>query len=218
MNPSARQTQSPVQTTPSALAADFDCPEEFGYYPHPTDCSQYYVCVFGGALLESCTGGLMYSHELQTCDWPRNVGCDAVTSDRQQHQQYQSSRVQPNVQQPARNAPTQQPIYQRAPQQQQYQQPRQQQQQQQQTQQQPRIRFTTVASSVAPPAPFSPRAQPQQQQQQPQQQQYAQRFPPPPPELRIAPNPVITSRGQPKYVPSDEVSWKGELLLSCQCL
>lgn len=39
---------------------NFDCPEEFGYYPHPNDCTQYYVCVFGGALLESCTGGLMY--------------------------------------------------------------------------------------------------------------------------------------------------------------
>lgn len=39
---------------------NFDCPEEFGYYPHPSDCTQYYVCVFGGALLESCTGGLMY--------------------------------------------------------------------------------------------------------------------------------------------------------------
>ncbi|XP_036327997.1 uncharacterized protein LOC118740529 isoform X4 [Rhagoletis pomonella] len=57
---------------------NFDCPEEFGYYPHPSDCTQYYVCVFGGALLESCTGGLMYSHELQTCDWPRNVGCEVV--------------------------------------------------------------------------------------------------------------------------------------------
>ncbi|KAE8744716.1 hypothetical protein FOCC_FOCC008624 [Frankliniella occidentalis] len=42
-------------------ATEFDCPEEFGYYPHPSDCTQYYVCVFGGALLESCTGGLMYS-------------------------------------------------------------------------------------------------------------------------------------------------------------
>ncbi|KAL1493380.1 hypothetical protein ABEB36_011444 [Hypothenemus hampei] len=58
--------------------ANFDCPEEFGYYPHPSDCTQYYVCVFGGALLESCTGGLMYSHELQTCDWPRNVGCNGL--------------------------------------------------------------------------------------------------------------------------------------------
>ncbi|XP_069981939.1 uncharacterized protein Cda5 isoform X11 [Penaeus vannamei] len=56
--------------------ADFNCPEDFGYYPHPTDCSQYYVCVFGGALQESCTGGLVYSHELQTCDWPRNVVCN----------------------------------------------------------------------------------------------------------------------------------------------
>ncbi|XP_023721414.1 mucin-12 isoform X4 [Cryptotermes secundus] len=58
-------------------AVEFDCPEDFGYYPHPSDCTQYYVCVFGDALLESCTGGLMYSHELQTCDWPRNVGCGA---------------------------------------------------------------------------------------------------------------------------------------------
>nr|CAD7444962.1 unnamed protein product [Timema bartmani] len=40
--------------------SEFDCPEEFGYYSHPSDCTQYYVCVFGGALLESCTGGLMY--------------------------------------------------------------------------------------------------------------------------------------------------------------
>ena len=35
------------------------------------DCSLYYVCVFGGPLLESCTGGLVYSEDLQTCDWPR---------------------------------------------------------------------------------------------------------------------------------------------------
>ncbi|XP_073957750.1 chitin deacetylase-like 5 isoform X3 [Choristoneura fumiferana] len=72
----------PIRSVPVAADVkrdvDFDCPEEFGYYPHPTDCTLYYVCVFGGALLESCTGGLMYSHELQTCDWPRNVGCDAT--------------------------------------------------------------------------------------------------------------------------------------------
>ncbi|KAG5881907.1 hypothetical protein JTB14_007106 [Gonioctena quinquepunctata] len=65
-------------TTEVKTRVNFDCPEEFGYYPHPDDCTQYYVCVFGGALLESCTGGLMYSHELQTCDWPRNVGCDGL--------------------------------------------------------------------------------------------------------------------------------------------
>lgn len=66
----------PSGTSVKQNLQNFDCPEEFGYYPHPTDCTQYYVCVFGGALLESCTGGLMYSHDLQTCDWPRNVGCN----------------------------------------------------------------------------------------------------------------------------------------------
>lgn len=54
-------------------SVNFDCPEEFGYYPHPSDCTQYYVCVFGGALLESCTGGLMYRWALKliqnTCNY-----------------------------------------------------------------------------------------------------------------------------------------------------
>ena len=27
-------------------------------------------------MLESCTGGLVYSEDLQTCDWPRNVPCN----------------------------------------------------------------------------------------------------------------------------------------------
>lgn len=88
-NAQTRRTQSPRAgptgralgvnpKTSSSSSTDFNCPEEFGYFAHPTDCSLYYVCVFGGALLESCTGGLMYSHELQTCDWPRNVGCEVA--------------------------------------------------------------------------------------------------------------------------------------------
>jgi len=65
---------------PAAQKTDFRCPEEFGYYPHEADCSLYYVCVFGGPLLESCTGGLVYSQDLQTCDWPRNVPCNIQKS------------------------------------------------------------------------------------------------------------------------------------------
>ena len=49
-----------VHSSPSDSESKFTCPEEFGYYPHPDDCSKYFVCVFGGPLLETCTVGLMY--------------------------------------------------------------------------------------------------------------------------------------------------------------
>uniref|UniRef100_T1PFV4 Chitin binding Peritrophin-A n=1 Tax=Musca domestica TaxID=7370 RepID=T1PFV4_MUSDO len=98
-------SSSSSSSSSNSNGVNFDCPEEFGYYPHPTDCTQYYVCVFGGALLESCTGGLMYSHELQTCDWPRNVGCEVVDSgdrdvviSKQQQQQVQQQQQQPQAQ------------------------------------------------------------------------------------------------------------------------
>ncbi|RVE45208.1 hypothetical protein evm_010149 [Chilo suppressalis] len=128
----SRHRSGPIRSVPVAANVkrdvDFDCPEEFGYYPHPSDCTLYYVCVFGGALLESCTGGLMYSHELQTCDWPRNVGCDGVSALGGEELERISERE-------------------RDP----------------------------------PPPPPPPRRTP----------------PPPPP--RAQPNPVITSRGQPKF-------------------
>jgi len=53
----------------------FKCPDKFGYFADSSDCAKYFVCVFGEALHESCTGGLYFSAELQTCDWPRNVLC-----------------------------------------------------------------------------------------------------------------------------------------------
>lgn len=53
----------------------FRCPEQFGYYPDMDDCTKYYICVFGDSHHEKCTGGLFFSVELQTCDWPRNVEC-----------------------------------------------------------------------------------------------------------------------------------------------
>ncbi|KAG7310768.1 hypothetical protein JYU34_003582 [Plutella xylostella] len=130
-----RQRSGPIRSVPVAASikrdTDFDCPEEFGYYPHPSDCTQYYVCVFGGALLESCTGGLMYSHELQTCDWPRNVGCDAIG---------------------AGDADDYERVVEKKP----------------------------LAPAPSPP----PRRAP---------------LPPPPPPPRVQLNPVVTSRGQPKF-------------------
>ncbi|KAH9517939.1 chitin binding, variant 2 [Dermatophagoides farinae] len=66
------------QQSPSVsplTSINFRCPEQFGYYADEYNCSKYFVCVFGEALHESCTGGLRFSSELQTCDWPRNVIC-----------------------------------------------------------------------------------------------------------------------------------------------
>ncbi|UYV61140.1 Cda5 [Cordylochernes scorpioides] len=68
----------------------FSCPDQFGYYPDMEDCSKYFVCVFGDALHESCTGGLYFSAELQTCDWPRNVQC--ATEPQIVHHLYHSNR------------------------------------------------------------------------------------------------------------------------------
>lgn len=141
INPKAHATSS----AQSQQTDDFVCPEEFGYYSHPTDCSQYYVCVFGGALLESCTGGLMYSHELQTCDWPRNVGCEA------------SDSGSPAVSGAERNG---EEIKHRG--------------------KQSSLTRGDVSESVVSLYPVSRASIP------------------PPPELKIAPKPVITSRGQPK--------------------
>ncbi|KAH8262297.1 hypothetical protein KR038_000356, partial [Drosophila bunnanda] len=161
---SSRSFGTNVKPT-SSKGLSFDCPEEFGYYPHPTDCTQYYVCVFGGALLESCTGGLMYSHELQTCDWPRNVGCELVdTSSERGPSRIQS---QSQAQQQQQHVPS-------------------------------RVRFGAAFSSPAS-TPKAPTVAPQYHRSPPQViQAQVQHIPPPPPELRVPPNPVITSRGQPK--------------------
>lgn len=117
--------------------------------------------MFGGALLESCTGGLMYSHELQTCDWPRNVGCEV-------------REILAPVAAPAREVTPRVPVS-------------------------SRIRFSSLPPEplTAPSGPSGPSA--------PAHIQQIQTLPPPPDQQRISPNPVITSRGQPKSFSQDEI-------------
>ncbi|KAL6439511.1 hypothetical protein ACFW04_003963 [Cataglyphis niger] len=137
-----RNTPRSARASRNEAALDFECPEEFGYYPHPRDCTQYYVCVFGGALLESCTGGLMYSHDLQTCDWPRNVGCPGGDSSNKETEE------DPLLERSAK-IETLQDQQQQQRQQQQQQQLRDQQQQQREQQQRPRQPI--AISSTSPP-------------------------------------------------------------------
>jgi hypothetical protein len=182
---------NPSGSSSSSSNIQFDCPEEFGYFPHPSDCSLYYVCVFGGALLESCTGGLMYSHELQTCDWPRNVGCEvreivaaqkpAKTIIPKASPPPTSTRVRFSSQQQQQQQQQQSPIESYSSQQQQ--------QDQQQQQQRPQQA-----------SPFTAPAHIKQLQSLPPQPQH------------IAPNPVITSRGQPKQYLTENVYAKVRIL------
>ncbi|RWS12168.1 hypothetical protein B4U79_03702 [Dinothrombium tinctorium] len=77
------------QLLPSAANRSiFVCPEKFGYFPDKRDCTRYFVCVFGEPLHESCTGGLYFSAELQTCDWPRNVLCSNDDQDRSEEKSF----------------------------------------------------------------------------------------------------------------------------------
>ncbi|XP_053979906.1 uncharacterized protein LOC128877009 isoform X1 [Hylaeus volcanicus] len=149
-------------------ALEFECPEEFGYYPHPRDCTQYYVCVFGGALLESCTGGLMYSHELQTCDWPRNVGCPEGGSSNKETEEdpllersakIESLQEQQQQQQQQHHHHRQQQIRD------QQQQQRREQQQQQQQQQRPIQRQPVPITTTQSPLPQITEKQIRQRQQ-----------------------------------------------------
>ncbi|KAG8181143.1 hypothetical protein JTE90_002503, partial [Oedothorax gibbosus] len=50
------------------------------YKPHPTDCGKFYVCDGGEPHLKVCQKGLHFNPKIQTCDYPRNAGCDSSKS------------------------------------------------------------------------------------------------------------------------------------------
>ncbi|XP_055335406.1 nucleolar and coiled-body phosphoprotein 1-like [Paramacrobiotus metropolitanus] len=57
-------------TTPEPPITWFDCPDQYSYHPHPANCTQYIICVFGKAYLRACEGGLNWNDQLKICDWP----------------------------------------------------------------------------------------------------------------------------------------------------
>lgn len=100
----------------------------------------------------------MYSHDLQTCDWPRNVGCDVANE--------QAVTVRDVG---SRNSDMIQVVTNK-------------------------FRFTSIPAQQSKSEQLSESGFRYQSEQ----------TIPPPPELHIAPNPVITSRGQPKpFEPND---------------
>ncbi|KAJ4450067.1 hypothetical protein ANN_01474 [Periplaneta americana] len=62
-----------VPATPS-----IKCPTITGNetVPHPVNCSQYYMCVYGKPELMLCPAGLHFSVKLNDCDDPDDANCD----------------------------------------------------------------------------------------------------------------------------------------------
>ncbi|KAA0191181.1 hypothetical protein HAZT_HAZT011175 [Hyalella azteca] len=55
-----------------------DCaPGDDGLYPHPQDCTEYYQCANGNAIIQHCPGGLEYNPTAGVCDFPASAGCTA---------------------------------------------------------------------------------------------------------------------------------------------
>uniref|UniRef100_A0A182QN52 Chitin-binding type-2 domain-containing protein n=1 Tax=Anopheles farauti TaxID=69004 RepID=A0A182QN52_9DIPT len=50
-------------------------PNEVQIFPNPTNCTQYVICFGLVPIEQSCTGGLLFNPDLQTCDIPTNVVC-----------------------------------------------------------------------------------------------------------------------------------------------
>lgn len=45
------------------------------FYPHPSDCGHYFICVNGANTLLNCGPALHYDFERQLCDTPSNTKC-----------------------------------------------------------------------------------------------------------------------------------------------
>lgn len=115
----------------------------------------------------------MYSHDLQTCDWPRNVGCDV-----QAEQQAVTARDGGSHDSDA---------------------------------------FHVVANKFRFSSSPAQQAKPEQLAERHQTQFQPQHTIPPPPELRIAPNPVITSRGQPQPFEPNDIAKVNKYRMQCDC-
>ncbi|XP_033323125.2 uncharacterized protein LOC117218688 [Megalopta genalis] len=56
------------------------CPDPNGRYRSATNCSEFYVCVFGKPVKFSCPRGLVYNDLLGVCDYPYNVDCKGAAT------------------------------------------------------------------------------------------------------------------------------------------
>ncbi|XP_052265552.1 chitotriosidase-1-like isoform X2 [Dreissena polymorpha] len=85
---------------------EFDCRiKADGYYAHPTDCTQYYICAAQMAFLTDCHPGLMFNEATMYCDFADHVNCNSQQGN--QPPQTQPPQTQPPQTQPPQTQPPQ---------------------------------------------------------------------------------------------------------------
>ncbi|GIY89826.1 uncharacterized protein CDAR_107551 [Caerostris darwini] len=61
------------------------CPNDFGYYRHAGNCSNFYQCTDGVPSIKQCPKGLFFNSKLGMCDWAAQVNCLVDQSHLQRH-------------------------------------------------------------------------------------------------------------------------------------
>lgn len=67
-------TDNPLTTT-NEPEPDIDCPLEIGIhtFPHPFDCTRYYMCADYTPHPRRCPDDLLFNPEIGVCDWKENM-------------------------------------------------------------------------------------------------------------------------------------------------
>ncbi|KAG8290859.1 Belongs to the glycosyl hydrolase 18 [Homalodisca vitripennis] len=73
--PDAATTSSPEtwSTTTTFSKPPSESCDHGAYYPHETDCRQFYHCSHGTKVLKICGPGSAFNPDYNVCDWPQNV-------------------------------------------------------------------------------------------------------------------------------------------------
>ena len=76
-----KQTEDTTTTRQPETGPDGICPavdplDHTVLLPVPGDCSSFYSCSNGVAILMHCPDGLHFNAELDVCDWPQDAGCE----------------------------------------------------------------------------------------------------------------------------------------------
>lgn len=79
--PTEAPTEMPIEAltemaqSPTDYIDEFECPFD-GIHPHPTECTEYFICAVTVPHLMRCADGLHFNAATLQCDFPENAYCD----------------------------------------------------------------------------------------------------------------------------------------------